>query len=89
MSIFRISYGMGDRRFEYRQGMGIFLFTIVSRPTLGPKKPPTQWVPGALTLGLKRLGREADHSPPSTIDVKNVCSYTSVPPIRLHGVVLS
>jgi hypothetical protein len=24
-------------------------------------KPPIQWVPGALSLGIKRPGREADH----------------------------
>jgi hypothetical protein len=31
---------------------------------LGPTQPPIQWVPGALSLGVKRPGREADHSPP-------------------------
>jgi hypothetical protein len=35
------------------------------------------------------MGREADRSPPSTADVKNTWIYTSTPPIRLHGVVLS
>jgi hypothetical protein len=33
--------------------------------------------------------READHSPPFSAEVKNAWSYTSTPPIRLHGVVLS
>jgi hypothetical protein len=33
-------------------------------------KPPIQWVPGALSLGVKRPGREADHSPPSSAEVK-------------------
>jgi len=32
-------------------------------------------------------GSEADHSPPSNAEVKDVWSYTSTP-IRLHGVVL-
>jgi hypothetical protein len=40
-------------------------------------------------LGIKRRGVEADHSPPSSVEVKNAWSYTSTPPIRLHGVVLS
>jgi hypothetical protein len=44
---------------------------------------------GALFLGVKRPGREADHSPPSSAEVKNGWSYTSTPPIRLHGVVLN
>jgi len=30
-------------------------------------------------------GREADHSPPSSAEVKNERSYTSTVPIRLHG----
>jgi len=44
---------------------------------------------GALTLGVNRLGREADHSPGSGTEVKNAWSYTSTPPIFLHGVVLN
>jgi hypothetical protein len=44
---------------------------------------------GALSLGVKRPGREADHSPPSNAEVKNAWSYTSTPPIGLHGVMLS
>jgi hypothetical protein len=69
----------------------IFLLatTAVSRPALGPTQPPIQWVPGALSLGVKRPGREADHSPPPTTELKNAWSNTSTPPIRLHGAVLS
>jgi hypothetical protein len=67
----------------------IFLFTTASRTALGPTQPPIQWVPGALSLGIERAGREADHSPPSSADVKNAWSYTYTSPIRLHGVVLS
>jgi hypothetical protein len=37
----------------------------------------------------KAAGCDADHSPPSSAEVKNAWSYTSTPPIRLHGVVLS
>jgi len=32
--------------------------------------------------GIKRPGREADHSPPSRTEVKNLWSYISTPPIR-------
>jgi hypothetical protein len=28
---------------------------------LRPTQPPIQWVPGALSLGIKRQGSEADH----------------------------
>jgi hypothetical protein len=41
------------------------------------------------SLGVKQPGCEADHSPPSSAEVKNAWSYTSTPPIRLHDVVLS
>jgi hypothetical protein len=37
---------------------------------LGPTQPPIQWVPGALSLGVKRPGREADHLFPSSAEVK-------------------
>jgi len=39
--------------------------------------------------GVKLPGCEADHSPQSKAEVKNAWVYTSVPPIYLHGVVLS
>jgi hypothetical protein len=80
---------IGVPGFDSRQGLGVFLFTTASRMALGPTQPPIQWVPGALSLGVKQLGHEADHSPPSSAKVKNAWSYTSTPPVRLHGVVLS
>jgi hypothetical protein len=45
---------------------GFFLFATTSRLALGPTQLPMQGVPGALSLGVKRLGREADNSPPSS-----------------------
>jgi hypothetical protein len=59
--------------------LGIFLFTTMSRMALGPTQPPIQWVTGALSLGIKQLGHEADHSPPSSAKIKNVWSYTCTP----------
>jgi hypothetical protein len=35
-----LDYGLDDRGFESRQGLGIFLFTTTSRPALGPTQPP-------------------------------------------------
>jgi hypothetical protein len=81
--------------------MIFFLFVTVSRPALGPTQPPIQWVPGALTPGVKRPGSEADHSPPSSTEFK---MGGTIPPLPqyvltawclieqwtlLHGVVLS
>jgi hypothetical protein len=39
--------------------------------------------------GVKRPGRETDHSSPSSAEVKNAWGYTSTTPVRLDGVVLS
>jgi hypothetical protein len=41
---------------------------------------PTQWVLGALPSRVKRLWREAYHSPPSKDEVKNMWNYTPFPP---------
>jgi hypothetical protein len=49
----------------------------------------THLVQGAHTPGIKPPRREADYSPQSSADVKNAWSYTFIPQIRLHGVVLS
>jgi len=69
--------------------MEFILFTTTSRPALEPTQPPIQRVQGAPpTPGVKQPGREADHSPPSSAEVKNVWSYTSTPPIH-QGVVLN
>jgi hypothetical protein len=56
--------------FDSRRGLGIFLFTIASRPVLVSTQPPIQWVPKALSLGVKRPGPEANRSPPCTEEVK-------------------
>jgi hypothetical protein len=61
---------IGVLGFHSWRGVGIFLFTTASRTALGPTQPPIQWVPGAHSLGVKRPGREADHSPPSSAEVK-------------------
>jgi hypothetical protein len=57
-----------------------FLFSTSSRPALGTTQPLIQWVPGVLSPGLKRPGREADNSPPTNAEVKKMWIYTSTPP---------
>jgi hypothetical protein len=46
-----------------------------------------QWIPGSVSLGVKRQGRDADDSPPSSTEINN---DGAIPPlrIRLPGVVL-
>jgi hypothetical protein len=74
---------VGVHGFDSRLGLGIFLITTAST------QPPNQWIPWAFSLRVKRPGREADHSPPSSARVKIGWSYTSHPPMRLLGAVLS
>jgi hypothetical protein len=57
-----------------------FLFSTLSRSALGFTQPPIQRVPGALSPGVKRPGREADHSPPASAEVKKMWVYTFTPP---------
>jgi hypothetical protein len=47
---------------------------MASTLAVGPTERPIRWVPG-----VKRPGRVADHSPPSSAEVKNTWSYTSTP----------
>jgi hypothetical protein len=79
-SVWRRATGwtIGVLGFDSRRGLGIFLFTIASRTALGPTQPPIQWVPGALTLGAERQGREDDHSPRSNAEVR-ICG--AIPPL--------
>jgi hypothetical protein len=44
---------------------------------------------GSITPGVNRPELKADHSPPSSSEVKNKWSYTSTPPVGLNGVVFS
>jgi hypothetical protein len=57
-----------------------FLFSKSSTPALGSTQPPIQWVPGVLSPGVKQPGREANHSPPASAEVKKMWIYTSTPP---------
>jgi hypothetical protein len=84
--VWRWAMGLDDRGFESRQGLGIFLFTTTSRLALGPTLPPIQWITGAISLEVKRPGRKAGHSHPSSAEVMNEWSYTSTHPILLLDV---
>jgi hypothetical protein len=67
-------YGLEDRGVGVQAPVGSRIFSTSST------QPPIQWVPGALSQGVKRPGREADHSPPANAEVKKMCIYTSTPP---------
>jgi len=65
---------------DSRQGQGSFLIATVSWPGLLFTQPPVQWAPGPLSPG-----READHSPPSSAEIKIASSYISTPHTSLWG----
>jgi hypothetical protein len=58
---------IGILGFDSRRGLGIFLLTTATRTAL---QPPIQWIPGALSLVVKRPEREADHSRPSIAEIR-------------------
>jgi hypothetical protein len=59
------------------------------RICMSPYRPDLLWNPPSLVYkgtGIKRPGREADHS---SAEVKRTWIYTSTPPISLYGLVLN
>jgi hypothetical protein len=73
-------YGLYDRGVGVRVPEGSRIFSKSSRPALRFTQSPIQWVRGAVFPGVKRPGREVDHSPPTSAEVKPMWIYTSTPP---------
>jgi hypothetical protein len=73
-------YWLDDRGVGVQVPVASRIFSKYSRPALGSTQPPIQWVPEALSAGVKRPGREADHSRPASAEVKKMWIYTSTPP---------
>jgi hypothetical protein len=76
--------GLNDRgsEFESRKGQEFPLLHVVQT---GSGAHPASYTMGngALCPGLKRPGREADHSPSTSAEVKKMWIYTSTPPYFL------
>jgi hypothetical protein len=75
-----IGYGLDDRKVGARVSVGSGIFSTSSRPALVSTQSPIQWVPEALSLKVKRQGREVDHSPPTSAEVKKMWIHTFTPP---------
>jgi hypothetical protein len=76
-----LGYGLDDRVSRVRFPAEAGKFSHHHRVQNGSGSHPAsiQWVPGALSLRVKRPGRESDHSPPSSAEVNKAWSYTSTP----------
>jgi hypothetical protein len=64
----------------------LFLFSVVSIPFLAPTQPPIQWVKETFPQEIKRPGREADRSPPSSVDFKNDAAMPPLPNMSFWSV---
>jgi hypothetical protein len=84
-------YELDDRGSRARFSVGVGNFSLHHRVQNGSGAHPASYPMGtrALSLGIKRRGCEADHSPLSSAEVKKAWSYTSTPAVCSHGVVLS
>jgi hypothetical protein len=56
-----------------------FLLYTSSTPVLGPTPPPIQRVLRALSLEVKQLGCEADHSSQSSVEARNGGAIPTLP----------
>jgi hypothetical protein len=66
-----LGYGLDDQGPRVRFQAWAGNFSLHHRVQNGSgAHPPIQWVPGAFSLEIKRQGRESDHSPPSSAEVK-------------------
>jgi hypothetical protein len=79
--------GLRARRpeFDFRHGKEICLYSIGCRSALRSNQPPIHWGLGALG---KAVGARADHSLPTSAEVKNGGAIPQLF-VRLHGVVLT
>jgi hypothetical protein len=57
-------------------GRGKILLHVVQA---GSRAHPASYPIGALSMGVKRLGHEADHSPLASAEAKHTWVYTSSP----------
>jgi hypothetical protein len=66
-------YGLANRGVVARVPVGSrILFSPRRQTGSGGLPNPIQWVPGALSPGVKRQGLEADHSHPTRAKVKKM-----------------
>jgi hypothetical protein len=81
--------GLDDRAIEVRslaEAEGFFLYPLCPDRLWGPLSLLYKGTGGPFPGAKARSGRDADHSPPSSAEVKNEWELYLVSPNRLHGV---
>jgi len=78
-------YGLVGSEFESRWGQEIFSSPYPAILALGLTHPPVQWVLG-ISSGLKGSRLGVNHPPPSSGEVRNEWSCTSIPLLCLRGI---
>jgi hypothetical protein len=80
---------LGRYSFLADSGHGlVFLFDIPYTQGQAPVQPSIQWVKGVISTGIRRLGSEADQSPPPSYE-EDKCGGIPHLPIHLHCRVLN
>jgi hypothetical protein len=74
-------YGLDNRRVGVRVPVRSRIFSSPHRsdPLWSSPSLLSNWVQGPLSPWVKRPGREADHSPPTSAEVKKMWIYLSTP----------
>jgi hypothetical protein len=57
-------------------GIKNFHFSVSFRLALGSTQPSIQWIPAALSPGVKPSGREAGHLPPTSAEAQKTLPFT-------------
>jgi hypothetical protein len=71
-------YGLDDRGVGIRVPVGSRIFSSPRRPDLsGVHLTSYPFGIGVFPTGVKRPGREADHSPPTSAEIEKMWTYTS------------
>jgi hypothetical protein len=75
-------YGLDEGGVGVRVPVGSRIFCSPRCPDRlrGPPNLLSNGYRGLFLLGVKQRGREADHSPPASAEVKKMWIYTSTPP---------
>jgi hypothetical protein len=77
-----------DLTIRHSNPCGVRDFSLSSNVQTGPGAYLTPYSVGTgdLSMAVRRSGREADHSPPSSAEIKHKWDYTSIPPVCVYGV---